>query len=207
MIAIIDYNAGNLTSVQRAVNHLGFQAEITADPDLIQSAEKIIFPGVGAAKATMTTLRERGLDLILRQAFEVNKPMLGICIGIQILFHHSTEEDANCLGILPGQVRQFEARTGFKVPQIGWNMVHQTQPHWIFEGVPNPAHFYFVNSYYPIPDDDAIQIGTSHYTVEFCSVVAIRNLVATQFHLEKSGEVGLRMLTNFLKFTLLPDQG
>ena len=140
MVAIIDYNAGNLTSVQRAVNYLGFQAEITADPDLIQSAEKIIFPGVGAARATMTTLRERGLDQILRQAFEVGKPMLGICIGIQILFHHSKEEDTNCLGILPGQVKQFEARAGFKVPQIGWNMVYQTRPHWIFEGVPNPAH-------------------------------------------------------------------
>ena len=200
MIAIIDYNAGNLTSVQRAVHHLGFQSEITGDLERIQSAQKIIFPGVGAAKATMAELQKQGLDRVLQKAFLADKPMLGICIGIQILFSHSSEENTRCLGLLPGQVKKFSVNECCKVPQIGWNTMHQTQPHWIFSGVPNPSYFYFVNSYYPVPDDTEIQIGRTHYTIDFCSVVATRNLVATQFHLEKSGAVGLKMLANFLNY-------
>ena len=200
MIAIVDYNAGNVTSVLRAVQHLGFEAEITSDLERIQSAQKIIFPGVGAAKATMVELQKRGLDLLLQESFRSGTPMLGICIGIQILFEHSSEEDTNCLGLLSGQVEQFSASHDYKVPQIGWNTVRQAQPHWIFAGIPDRSYFYFVNSYYPIPSDHEIQIGYTHYKVDFCSVVAKKNLVATQFHLEKSGTVGLKMLDNFLKY-------
>ena len=199
MIAIIDYGAGNLTSVERAVAYLGYDGKITAQAETILSSEKVIFPGVGAARATMDNLNERGLAEVLKTCYKAGKPMLGICIGIQILFDYSDEEDTECLGILSGIVSKFEASARLKVPQIGWNEVHQTQSHPIFQEVPNPAHFYFVNSYYPIPARPAAIVGQTTYGVEFCSVVAHENLIATQFHLEKSGRVGLRMLDNFLR--------
>jgi glutamine amidotransferase len=204
MIAIIDYEAGNLTSVARALTHLGYKNEITSTAETILSAERIIFPGVGAAKATMQTLQKRGLNQVLADFFRTGKPMLGICIGIQILFEHSEEEDAECLNLLPGCVKKYPATDTetqtetLKVPQIGWNEVYQTKPHAIFEGVPNPAHFYFVNSYYPEPETEDIVIGKTKYGLEFCSAIAHDNLIATQFHLEKSGRVGLKMLNNFL---------
>ncbi len=199
MIAIIDYGAGNLTSVERAVKYLGYDGEITADPQTILDAEKVIFPGVGAARATMDNLNAAGLAEILWEVYESGKPMLGICIGIQILFEHSEEENTDCLGILPGVVKKYEATSTQKVPQIGWNEVYQTQAHPIFRDVPNPAHFYFVNSYYPIPQDESYIVGKTTYGVEFSSVVAHQNLIATQFHLEKSGRIGLKMLDNFLR--------
>ena len=198
MIAIIDYGAGNLTSVERAVTYLGYKGKITADPETILAAEKVIFPGVGAARATMDNLNAGELSEVLREVYKSGTPMLGICIGIQVLFNHSEEEDTDCLGILPGLVKKYEATPTLKVPQIGWNEVHQTQAHPIFQDVPNPAHFYFVNSYYPIPQDDSYIIGKTTYGVEFSSVVAHQNLIATQFHLEKSGRIGLKMLENFL---------
>ena len=205
MIAIIDYEAGNLTSVARALTHLGYKNEITSTAETILSAERIIFPGVGAAKATMQTLQKRGLNQVLADFFRTGKPMLGICIGIQILFEHSEEEDAECLNLLPGCVKKYPATDTetqtetLKVPQIGWNEVYQTKQHAIFEGVPNPAHFYFVNSYYPEPETEDIVIGKTKYGLEFCSAIAHDNLIATQFHLEKSGRVGLKMLNNFLR--------
>ena len=205
MIAIIDYEAGNLTSVARALTHLGYKNEITSTAETILSAERIIFPGVGAAKATMQTLQKRGLNQVLADFFRTGKPMLGICIGIQILFEHSEEEDAECLNLLPGCVKKYPATDTetqtetLKVPQIGWNEVYQTKPHAIFEGIPNPAHFYFVNSYYPEPETEDIVIGKTKYGLEFCSAIAHDNLIATQFHLEKSGRVGLKMLNNFLR--------
>ena len=198
MIAIIDYGAGNLTSVERAVKYLGYDGTITADTQTILGAEKVIFPGVGAARATMDNLNAAGLTQVLRHVYEAGKPMLGICIGIQILFEHSEEENTECLGILPGVVKKYDATPTRKVPQIGWNEVYQTGAHPIFQDVPNPAHFYFVNSYYPIPRDDSDIVGKTTYGVEFSSVVAHQNLIATQFHLEKSGRIGLKMLDNFL---------
>ncbi|MCH8291313.1 imidazole glycerol phosphate synthase subunit HisH [Candidatus Poribacteria bacterium] len=199
MIAIIDYGAGNLTSVERAVTYLGCDGKITADAETILKSEKVIFPGVGAAQATMDNLNSGELAEILRTCYQLGKPMLGICIGIQILFDHSEEEDTECLGLLPGVVKKFEATNILKVPQIGWNEVNQIQPHPIFQGIPDPAHFYFVNSYYPVPQNAADAIGKTTYGVEFCSVVAHENLIATQFHLEKSGKIGLKMLDNFLQ--------
>ena len=199
MIAIIDYGAGNLTSVERAVTYLGCDGKITADAETILKSEKVIFPGVGAAQATMDNLNSGELAEILRTCYQLGKPMLGICIGIQILFDHSEEENTDCLGLLPGVVKKFEATNILKVPQIGWNEVNQIQPHPIFQGIPDPAHFYFVNSYYPVPQNVADAIGKTTYSVEFCSVVAHENLIATQFHLEKSGKIGLKMLDNFLR--------
>ena len=204
MIAIIDYDAGNLTSVARALTHLGYKNQITSDTQTILAADRVIFPGVGAAKATMQTLQKRGLNHVLTDFYRTGKPMLGICIGIQILFEHSEEEDAECLGLLTGRVKKYPMvgvglPNPYKVPQIGWNEVHQTRAHPIFEDVPNPAHFYFVNSYYPEPKKEDIVIGKTQYGLEFCSAIAQDNLIATQFHLEKSGRVGLKMLNNFLK--------
>ena len=199
MIAIIDYKAGNLTSVARALNHLGYENQITDDAKTILDAERVIFPGVGAAKATMRNLQDLALDDVLLKFYESGKPMLGICIGIQILFEHSEEEDAECLGLLAGRVKKYPVDKRLKIPQIGWNEVWQARPHKIFDGVPNPAHFYFVNSYYPVPDAEESIIGKTTYGLEFCSAIAHNNLIATQFHLEKSGRVGLKMLDNFLK--------
>ena len=205
MIAIIDYEAGNLTSVARALTYLGYKNEITSTAETILNAERVIFPGVGAAKATMQTLQKRGLNEVLKDFFRTGKPMLGICIGIQILFEHSEEEDAECLNLLPGYVKKYPTTATktqtetLKVPQIGWNEVYQTKPHAIFKDVPNPAHFYFVNSYYPEPASEDIVIGKTKYGLEFCSAIAQDNLIATQFHLEKSGRVGLKMLNNFLR--------
>ena len=169
MIAIIDYGAGNLTSVERAVTYLGYDGKITADAETILTSEKVIFPGVGAAQATMDNLNSGELAEILRTCYQLGKPMLGICIGIQILFNHSEEEDTECLGLLPGVVKKFEATNILKVPQIGWNEVNQIQPHPIFQNVPDPAHFYFVNSYYPVPQNVADAIGKTTYGVEFAA--------------------------------------
>jgi imidazole glycerol-phosphate synthase subunit HisH len=198
MIAIIDYRAGNLQSVLRALEHLGHDATITDDLDTIRSADRVIFPGVGAAGATMDNLRALKLDTLLRdEIFPSGTPMLGICIGIQIIFERSEEDDAECLGILPGAVTRFDESHDLKIPQIGWNKVTFKKPHPVFNGLPDGSHFYFVNSYYPLPADDELVYATTEYGDVFASVVGKGNLVAMQFHLEKSGKIGLKMLNNF----------
>lgn len=203
MIAIVDYRAGNLTSVARALEHLGHRCEITDQPDKIRAADHVILPGVGAAGATMDHLHRLGLAQVLRDdVIAAGKPFLGICIGIQILMGHSEEDDAACLGVIAGNVKRFPPAVDgrpLKVPQIGWNRVHQLRPHQIFAGVADNSHFYFVNSYYPVPSDPAVVIATANHGVTFCAAIARGNLVATQFHLEKSGETGLKVLDNFCK--------
>ncbi|HTY54973.1 MAG TPA: imidazole glycerol phosphate synthase subunit HisH [Candidatus Binataceae bacterium] len=203
MIAIVDYRAGNLTSVARALEHLGHRCEITDRPERIVSAERVILPGVGAAGATMDNLRALGLDrVLLDEVIGKGKPFLGICIGIQILFDRSEEDDARCLGVIGGRVARFPNQLDgrpLKVPQIGWNRVRQLTRHPVFTEVPDNTHFYFVNSYYPIPDDPTVTIATCEYGVRFTAAIARGNLVATQFHLEKSGAAGLRLLDNFCR--------
>ncbi len=205
MIAIVDYEAGNLKSVQRAVRHLGYDALITSDPSEIDRAERIIFPGVGAAGASMESLRKSGLDQVVKnQVIDKKKPFLAICIGIQIIFERSEEDDAVCLGLLKGQVKRFPAQTPdgvLKIPQIGWNQLYQTIPHPIFEETKDGSEMYFVNSYYCDPADRSVVIGETEYGIRFTSAVAKENLIATQFHLEKSGKIGLRMLKNFCEWT------
>ena len=207
MIAIVDYKAGNLTSVQRALEFLGHRSEITDRAERIVAADRVILPGVGAAGATMENLRALGLVEVLRNdVARAGKPFLGICIGIQVLFDRSDEDGAECLGIIAGRVarypRSIDGRP-LKVPQIGWNRVRQTKPHRVFAGVPDNTHFYFVNSYYPIPDDPSIAIGACDYGVPFTAAVARDNVIATQFHLEKSGTAGLKLLDNFCRLQLL----
>jgi len=204
MIAIVDYRAGNLTSVAHALEHLGHRCEITDQPDRIRAADRVILPGVGAAGATMDHLRGLGLSNVLRKdVAKAGKPFLGICIGIQVLMERSDEDDAQCLGLLPGAVLRFPATVDdrpLKVPQIGWNRVHQTAAHPIFADVPDDSYFYFVNSYYPVPAEESDIIATASYGLTFTAAVARNNVVATQFHLEKSGAAGLKMLDNFCRF-------
>jgi imidazole glycerol-phosphate synthase subunit HisH len=204
MIAIVDYRAGNLTSVAHALEHLGHRAEITDQPERIRAADHVILPGVGAAGATMEHLRALGLGNVIRKdVVKAGKPFLGICIGIQVLMERSDEDDAQCLGLIPGEVVRFPSIVDgrpFKVPQIGWNRVHQTTRHPIFDGVPDDSYFYFVNSYYPVPAEESDVIAVASYGVSFTAAIAHDNIVATQFHLEKSGAVGLKMLDNFCRF-------
>jgi glutamine amidotransferase len=206
MIAIVDYRAGNLASVARALEYLGHRCEITDRPERIRGADRVILPGVGAAGATMENLRALGLADVLRNDIaRAGRPFLGICIGIQVLLDRSEENDAACLGIVAGRVARYPRAVDgrpLKVPQIGWNRVRQLRAHPVFAGVPDNTHFYFVNSYYPIPDDPAVAIAESDYGVRFVAAIARGNVIAAQFHLEKSGDAGLRLLDNFcrLKF-------
>jgi glutamine amidotransferase len=206
MIAIIDYDAGNLTSVSRAVSHLGMPNVITKAVDEIKAAERIIFPGVGAAGAAMESLKRSGLDKIIKEEFVSGKPILGICLGTQIILSHSEENNTYCMGILGGTVRAFapekRSRDGqkLKIPHMGWNGIRIEQSHPLLSGVGVDDEFYFVHSYYPEPEDDASVIALTDHGISFASILAFNNLFATQFHLEKSGRPGLKILENFCKW-------
>lgn len=198
MITLVDYKAGNLTSVQRALNHLGIAAQITADPEVVRRAEKIIFPGVGAAGAAMDVLRERGLDSALKEAFAAGKPILGICIGCQIIMDASEEDSATCLGLLPGKTIRFRVTDpSLKIPHMGWNAVTVTKPHPLLAHLRPGDEFYFVHSFHPKPVDPSQVWAVSDYGGEFPVAIGRDNLFAVQFHTEKSGAVGLRVLENF----------
>jgi glutamine amidotransferase len=196
MIDVIDYRAGNSPSVIYALERLGIPCRLVAKPEEVAESERLVLPGVGAAAATLDSLRESDLlDVLTARVQGDRVPFLGICIGLQVLFEHSEEGDTACLGWLPGRVRRFP--DGQRVPQIGWNEVRFTRPHPVTAGVPDRGHFYFVNSYYADPHDPADALGRTDYGVEFASVVAHDNVVATQFHAEKSGRLGLRVLEQF----------
>jgi len=198
MVVIIDYQAGNLTSVERALEALGVEALVTAAPEVVARASRVVFPGVGAAGKAMHTLRERHLDQALLQAFERAVPIMGICLGAQIILDRSEENNALCLGLLPGQTRALPFKTGLKIPHMGWNQVQFVREHPVFQGLPQAAEYYFVHSYYPDPAEPDMVMGRTEHGVSFPSVVAWKNLVATQFHPEKSGRFGLKILQNFL---------
>jgi imidazole glycerol-phosphate synthase subunit HisH len=197
-IVIVDYGAGNLRSVARAVAHAGCEPNVTADPGEVVRADAVILPGVGAAADTMRNLNERGLVEPVREYIASGRPFFGVCMGQQALLAVSEEGgEHECLGVIPGRVKKLPA--GQKVPHMGWNNVRQTAEHPIFDGIPDGAYFYFVHSYYPEPEDPGVVIGETEYGVTFASVLARANVVATQFHPEKSGENGLRMYANFLR--------
>jgi glutamine amidotransferase len=199
-LTIIDYGAGNLRSVAIALARLGLDPLITSEPEAVDNADVVILPGVGAAADTMSNLAQRRLVEPIRQYIDSGRPFLGICMGLQVLFSLSEEGGEHpCLDILPGRVRRLPA--GLKVPQMGWNRVRQRSSHPIFDGVPDGAFFYFVHSYYADPEDPSIVIGETDYGVTFPAVVAKDNIVATQFHPEKSAESGLRLYENFLRMT------
>ena len=197
-LVIVDYGAGNLRSVARAVAHVGGESIITSDPTAVAAAPALILPGVGAAADTMRNLRERGLVEPIQQYIAGGRPFLGVCMGQQALFDFSEEGGRHdCLGILPGRIVRLPS--GLKVPHMGWNRVRIVRPHPIFEGIPDGSYFYFVHSYHPRPEEPSVIVGETEYGVTFPAVVARDNLVATQFHPEKSGALGLRMYGNFLR--------
>ena len=196
MIAVIDYGAGNLRSVSNAVARLGYQSRVTSNPGDVLSASAAILPGVGAAGDAMHNLRKSGMVDVVRQLISQERPLFAVCVGMQILLS-ATEEGGwhDCLGIIPGTVKKLP--TGLKIPHIGWNQVKQNLALPIFAGIPDEANFYFVHSYYVNPEDASVVAGTTEYDMPFCSMLVKGNLVATQFHPEKSGEHGLRMYANF----------
>jgi glutamine amidotransferase len=195
MIDVIDYRAGNAPSVQFALEHLGIPCRLVDTAAQVARSERLVLPGVGAARATLASLHEQGLVDPLAERVTAGVPFLGICIGLQVLFEHSAEGDTPCLGWVPGRVERFGSDR--LVPQIGWNEVRFVRDHPVTAGLPVGGHFYFVNSYHCVPSDAADVLGVTEYGDEFCSVVARRNIVATQFHAEKSGALGLSLLRNF----------
>ena len=204
MLGILDYKAGNQTSVRRALEHLGIPCFISDDPERLSAADGLIFPGVGQAGQAMEQLARRHLDVFLKD-ISGKKPILGICLGCQILLDFSEENDTPLLGILKGRVRRFpdtlvlEDGTRAPVPHMGWNTVKQIRPSPLFHGIPGGAAFYFVHSFYTEPDPDLV-IATTSYGRTFCSAYGRDGLFAVQFHPEKSGRPGLTLLNNFHAF-------
>jgi len=201
MIAIIDYGAGNLRSVAKAIAKLGYEANVTSSPDDVLDADAVILPGVGAAGDTINSLERLGMVDPIRRVIAQNRPFFGVCLGLQVLFTDSEEGGGQrCLDLIPGMVRRLPSH--LKVPQMGWNQVRQRLAHPLFDRIPDGANFYFVHSYYADPEEEAIVAGETDYGLSFPSVIIKGNIVATQFHPEKSGDLGLRMYDNFLKFSL-----
>jgi glutamine amidotransferase len=199
-IAVVDYGMGNLRSVSKAIEHVAPQAEVvvTADPEVISSAEKVVVPGQGAMPDCMRQLGSSGArDAVLIAARE--KPFLGICVGLQMLFEHGEEGDTPGLGVLPGEVPRFRV-PGLKVPHMGWNDVTQARPHPLWEGIVDRSRFYFVHSYYPSPRDSKLTAATAVYGQPFTCAVARDNIFAVQFHPEKSQSAGLQLLSNFVRW-------
>ena len=203
MIAIVDYKAGNLTSVKLALGYLGVDCQITHDPDVIRGAERVIFPGDGAAAAAMEHLNELRLLAPLKDAIAKGTPTLGICLGTQVICDWSDEDGGvPCMGLLPGKVKKFIAPDPLcKIPQMGWNTMKFARKHPLFEGIEDDSEFYFIHSYYPVPESRDLVMGETQYAdATFASAVGKDNLFATQFHPERSGRVGMRLVENFTKW-------
>jgi len=206
MIGIIDYLAGNLTSVARALSYFGYDWVISSDIEKLKKAERIIFPGVGAAKSAMESLKKFGLDEFLKETFLKGVPILGICLGTQIIFELSEEDGGTqTLGLLRGKVVRFPEPLiwngeKLKVPHMGWNKVKWIRIHPVFKGLDPDYEYYFVHSYYGVPESEDVVCGITFYGVNFVSAIAYKNLVAVQFHPEKSGKPGLQILKQFCEW-------
>lgn len=198
-IVVIDYGAGNLRSVARALAHVGESPIVSADWATIDRAAGVVLPGVGAAQDTMENLRANRLVEPLKEYIAAGRPFLGVCMGLQALFERSEENDQECMGVLPGVIRRFPAGN-LKVPHMGWNTVDWVRDHPVTDGIATGSYFYFVHSFYPDPVDPSIALGLTEYGVTFPSIVARENVVATQFHPEKSGDSGLRLYANFVRW-------
>jgi len=205
-IVVVDYGMGNLRSVAQALMHVAPEAEVTvsAEADAIRAADRIVLPGQGAMPDCMQSLRDSGLLEALMEAVR-NKPLFGVCVGEQMLFDSSEEGDTRCLGLLPGKVVKFQLDgqiqpdgSRFKVPQMGWNQVRQRKPHLIWDGVADGSYFYFVHSYYAVPDQMDHALGETVYGLPFCCAAGRDNIFATQFHPEKSASAGLQLYKNFV---------
>ena len=196
-IAVVDYQAGNLRSVQKALERYGAAAVVTSGADVIGDADALVLPGQGANDSSMRALRARDLVDPINRFITSGRPFLGVCLGLQLLLETSDEGVEPGLGALRGRVRALPG--GLKVPHMGWNQVALVKEHPVLEGVPTGSYFYFVHSYYADPEDESLVAGTTSYGLEFCSVAAYENVVATQFHPEKSGAVGLKLYENFVR--------
>lgn len=196
-ITIVDYDAGNLKSVARACAAVGLSPALARTPEQVLQADRLIFPGVGNAQSAMETLIERGLHEALREVVKRGTPMLGICVGAQLILDRSEESSIPCLGLLPGVAKKFVLPTPLKVPHIGWNEVRPKVKHPLLDGLTRGDEFYFVHSYFPAPADSAHVMATADYGGEFCCALGHNNLFATQFHPEKSGPLGLQLLHRF----------
>ncbi|QGY41021.1 imidazole glycerol phosphate synthase subunit HisH [Pseudodesulfovibrio cashew] len=207
MLAIFDYKAGNQTSVHRALENLGIPNKITNDPEELNQAAGIIFPGVGAAGQAMEELHSHGLDEVIKHLIRDKKPVLGICVGCQILLDYSEENDTKALEVIPGECRLFNPSwtdyegIPIRVPHMGWNQVNLHKECRLFKDIDPASDFYFVHSYYPAPGDQFV-IGTTRYGIDFCSIHGREGLWAVQFHPEKSGRPGLKLLDNFYNYCL-----
>ena len=195
-LVLIDYDSGNLRSVSRALESQGVHPLITGEPADLDGADAVILPGVGSGPAAMDALNERGLVTPIKEYIASGKPFLGICLGLQLLMDRTEEGDSRCLGVVPGNARLLPP--GLKVPHMGWNNVNFKNQHPLVAGIPQDSYFYFVHSYYAAPQDLEGVGGTTEYGIPFCSIYASGNLVATQFHPEKSGPAGLRLYKNFI---------
>lgn len=204
-IAIVDYNMGNLHSVQRAVQHSapqGATAQITADADFIRKADRVVFPGQGAARDCMRELQKLELDEVIREVIK-EKPFLGICMGMQVLMQHSEENNGiECMAVYPGHVRYFggvpDTAERIKIPQMGWNQIWHKDEHPLWKGIEDGSRFYFVHSYYVEPQDESIISGETEYGIRYAAAIAKDNVFAIQAHPEKSADDGLRLLSNFM---------
>jgi glutamine amidotransferase len=203
MIVIIDYGMGNLRSVEKALLKLGHQAIVTRDKNAIKSASGVVLPGVGAFDAAISELRASNLEGAIIEEIAMGKPFLGICLGLQLLFNESEEGSLKGFGILPGKVKKFDFKpplsSRLKVPQMGWNSIKIKKQSPYYEGVENGSMMYFVHSYYAVPDDPSVIATTTEYGVDFCSSIAKDNMFGVQFHIEKSGDLGLKVLDNFAR--------
>ena len=204
-VAVIDYESGNLRSVSKALERTGVQTELAGDPEVLVAADAAVLPGVGAGDAAMRALRGRGLVEPVREFVASGRPLLAVCLGLQLLMDATEEGDSPCLAMIRGKTRKLPG--GLKVPHMGWNDVRLMKAHPVLEGIPGNAHFYFVHGYYADPEDEDLVAGVTEYGIPFCSVLARDNLVATQFHPEKSGTLGLKIYENFVRYAAsrLPD--
>jgi glutamine amidotransferase len=207
-IVVVDYGMGNLRSVAQALRHVAPESDVqvSGDPAAIRAADRIVLPGQGAMPDCMRSLRESGVQEAVLEAAH-SKPLLGVCVGEQMLFDWSEEGDSPCLGLLPGKVVRFdlagrtqEDGSRFKVPQMGWNRVHQTQSHPLWADIPDDSYYYFVHSYYAVPQNPAHIFGESPYGALFTCAVGRDNIFATQFHPEKSASAGLQLYKNFVNW-------
>ena len=198
-VAVLDYDAGNTLSVTRALEKVGAKVDLTPDPERVLAADAVVLPGVGAFGDCIHKLRDRGMDVACREAFRLGKPFLGVCVALQVVFEASEESPGvEGLGLMPGRVVRFEG-DGLKVPHIGWNELSVVRDHPVLDGLDGEA-FYFVHSYYPEPEETEDLIGETDYGTRFCSAAGRENLVAVQFHPEKSSRAGLKLYENFLRW-------
>jgi len=203
-IAVIDYGMGNLRSVVKALEFVAnkdAKVVLTDNPELVATADRVVFPGQGAARDCMRALNEQGLDEVVRKA-AVEKPFLGICMGLQVLMTHSEENDGtDLLNLYAGEVKHFPRdfpSRGMKIPHMGWNTLHEVRPHPLFTDIPDGSHFYFVHSYYVAPEDTSLMVGETDYGIKYAAAIARENVFAIQCHPEKSAEYGLQLLKNFI---------